>query len=1293
MLVLLGICYELTMTLKIAYILFIFLASSGAQQNNITINGEEELEMYLCDNQSLSSNTVFLLRSNITHFIQPGNFCLIEHLLGLSIVGPAVIKCTGPMDNEFQTGLGFKNVSELSIKDVVFDSCGGAVIKESFSFKGVPLIFGPPSLQTVIILNSCWNVTFENVEIVNYRGYAILGINLFGFSMFERLTVHRSHSNNFRLQKILLKSDNFGRAGSGILVYYIDPEYQEKNFTMFNNTTFTSPTPKVDHFVTIQNSVFAYNTNLYPDDLVNMNNLRSFQQDKSSLPLPLSGAGGLSIVNFQMLFNVQIDVLDSSIVNNSGSTSGGVKILHRNTIKHTLIKLQGCSIRNNTILNSLNSGAGLQILLIFSFVRLNQLTQLSNLIQEEYDILIEDTVFSDHFSVDGNTVLISSGAQNISEVMIILRNVSIMGREENGDCIFAQSDRSVYFSNSQLYLFLDQIHIEPTNQFSQKMTTLGAARFVNLAAVFVSGTNENPSVFENGRNGALKAYNTDIHLLGTVVFRNNQGLSGAALFLQENSNLFLSKKLNALFSNNKATENGGAIYIEPVRREQCVVHIGTSTQLFDTNNIIRSQEDLVQINLSVTFVDNEAAIGRSLYGGPLYNCSSLPDAIVQLPRNEIYAIYDTLFIFKQNNKTVSYLDEFRSSAVELCFCEGNFRCVSPPNLEILPGVMFILYVSPVDVIRESVDGVVVAMLPLDSGVRFGTGEVNSYYVFDRGLCEEISYSIAGIENTTIILDLTLQSVFYSSATISTSISILPCPPGFTLSNETGTCDCNELYLLFGVICNITTGQITRPRNEWIGIITKDATELAAIVNTCPYGYCVFDFTTDVNISDPTDICQGGRTGPLCGSCAEGLSIMFGTTDCGECSHYYLLTIFMYALAGILLVLALFIFDITISGGTINGLTVYAQLMGSSLTIVGNSGVQFAKIFISLLNLNLGFPLCFYNGMDKLASTGLQFVFPVYLWLLVAVLTVATNYSSRLQKVFNNNKCLRVLVTLVYLSFAKIIRTITFILLPALVDAEDNNSYVVWFFDGSVQYFSNGWHIFLVLLSLFFTVLTLVYQFTLLLTYFCGLRVGRLNVYLKPIIDLHAAPFKDKWRFWLGFRLIFVEVFTILTLTLSPKFFALSLFLHFVLIFLLTITQIIVAPFKNKYLNLLDLFFLANFNLYAGTELFVLTISSERSKVIVFETGVLDIIFIGSAMIVGTCILIYHIVFASGCFRKCSEIYKEIFETEDLQKMMTTEVAVSDDDFIDSNEPILELQNQSPPSSFHRLRESLLDDQL
>ncbi len=1287
------------MKINFVLLLLLGLATSESQANNvvININSEEQLEMYLCGNNTLSLEDITLtLSSNITHQIQPGKFCLIRDVVNFSISGPAVVECMGSSDADFRTGFGFRNISGLDIRDVVFVGCGGVITLESYTFNGVPLINSGPSLQAVILLNSCWNVTFENIEVVNYWGYAILSVNVLGDSVFDRLTIHHSNANNKGNRNIMV-SDGFAQSGGGMMVYYVDDDYQEENNTSGQN--FTSAAPVIEHFVTIQDSVFADNTNLYPDDLINANNLCLFIEASQRLPpLPLGGAGGVSVVSLQLLFNVQLNVMNSNITDNFGSIGAGVKIVQRNTINRSLIRFQGCLIRNNSLLNAFSRGAGIQILLIFSFVRLNQLSQLHNPVLNEYDILIKDTVLANHTAFDGAAVWISSSPQNISSITIVFRNISFLGNKAYGDCdcIFALSERSAYFYRSLVYLHLDQIHIEP-GEYTEEQPGTGTAIFINLGGVYINGTKDNPSIFQKSQNSAIKAFNTDVYLFGTVIFRDNRALSGAALYLKDGSYLFLSEKVDALFCNNRADDNGGAIYIEPTRSQQCVVQILTRDLLFNNALITDNKENLSDFDLNVTFIDNEATIGRSLYGGPIYDCSGFRDSIIQLPSNEVQAVYSSLFNFKHANQTVRYLDEFRSRPMRLCFCNESsdiFECMNMTSTEVLPGVVFSLNLSPVDEVNQPVGGVMVTTLPPDSGVRFDNGEEHKYQVFDSGMCERVQYTIIGSENITVKLDIILQNRFLST-TLSMFLHILPCPPGFVLSNNTGMCDCNELYQMNGVTCNITSGLIKRRQKEWIGLVSEGGSEQVAIVATCPYGYCDFNFGNDVNISDPSLICQGGRTGVLCGGCTEGLSAMFGTTDCGVCSNYYLFTIFMYAVAGILLLMALFIFDITVTGGTINGLVFYAQLMATTLTTVGNSKARLLVVLISLLNLDLGFPICFYDGMDDLVKIGLQFVFPLYIWLLVIIIIVATPHLSSLQKVFGNNACVRVLVTLVYLSFAKLIRTITLILVPAILQIDsDNLSRFVWFFDGSVLYFHDGWHVSLILLSVLFGILTLAYQFTLLLTYFCGLRAGRLNVYLKPVIDAHSAPFKDKFRFWIGFRLLYVEVLTVVTITLSAAHFSLVLFLHFVLLLLLTITQALVAPFKMKILNLIDLFFLTNINLYVGSQLFVLTLLTDSIKRVVFQDEILDIIFVGSAMIVGSCILIYHIVFASGCFRKVLDAIKMWKEKTkpSSRKVTTTEVTLLDESALTSTTdyPMLQLE-RFHQSDLYRLRESLLED--
>jgi len=131
------------------------------------------------------------------------------------------------------------------------------------------------------------------------------------------------------------------------------------------------------------------------------------------------------------------------------------------------------------------------------------------------------------------------------------------------------------------------------------------------------------------------------------------------------------------------------------------------------------------------------------------------------------------------------------------------------------------------------------------------------------------------------------------------------------------------------------------------------------------------------------------------TCQQGLSTIFSSFKCTQCSNAYLFLIIPIAIAGhgIVLVLLLFVLNLTVTDGTINGLVLYAN------TIILNIPVFFAKLdgltpiytLISLANLDLGIQICFYNGMDDYAKMWLQLAFSSYL-IFIATLIIITSVT-------------------------------------------------------------------------------------------------------------------------------------------------------------------------------------------------------------------------------------------------------------------------------------------------------------
>ena len=156
--------------------------------------------------------------------------------------------------------------------------------------------------------------------------------------------------------------------------------------------------------------------------------------------------------------------------------------------------------------------------------------------------------------------------------------------------------------------------------------------------------------------------------------------------------------------------------------------------------------------------------------------------------------------------------------------------------------------------------------------------------------------------------------------------------------------------------------------------------------------------------------------------------MFGTSQCKHCSHYYLFLLLPFILAGIAVVVLLFISNSTAVNGKINRLIFYANIVSINVPVFFSSyePAKYAYVLTSFLNLDLGIEMCFYNGMDDYAKMWLQLIFPIYLIFTAALLILTSQYSTRIQRL-TARKAQPVLATPFLLSYTKILRTVSSVL--------------------------------------------------------------------------------------------------------------------------------------------------------------------------------------------------------------------------------------------------------------------------
>ena len=161
---------------------------------------------------------------------------------------------------------------------------------------------------------------------------------------------------------------------------------------------------------------------------------------------------------------------------------------------------------------------------------------------------------------------------------------------------------------------------------------------------------------------------------------------------------------------------------------------------------------------------------------------------------------------------------------------------------------------------------------------------------------------------------------------------------------------------------------------------------------------------NVDVDNSDTQCNYNRSGVLCGECGHNLSLALGSSRCLQCSNSYLALLLPFSTTGIILVIFLFALKLTVSVGTIHGLIFYANVVQvNSVIFIPPGSTNPLTLFIAWLNLDLGIEMCFYEGMDAYGKTWLQFVFPIYVWALVAIIIVVSHYSSgKIARLFGRN---------------------------------------------------------------------------------------------------------------------------------------------------------------------------------------------------------------------------------------------------------------------------------------------------
>ena len=112
----------------------------------------------------------------------------------------------------------------------------------------------------------------------------------------------------------------------------------------------------------------------------------------------------------------------------------------------------------------------------------------------------------------------------------------------------------------------------------------------------------------------------------------------------------------------------------------------------------------------------------------------------------------------------------------------------------------------------------------------------------------------------------------------------------------------------------------------------------------------------------------------------------------------------------------------------------------------------------------------FNGMDGFTETWLQFAYPLYLWAVILVIIQVYSKFPTLAGKFGGKNAVKVLATLLLLSYTKLQRTIVTILSFTMLEYPNGITRSVWLYDSNLEFFK-GKHLYLSLAGLFILVST------------------------------------------------------------------------------------------------------------------------------------------------------------------------------------------------------------------------------
>ena len=667
----------------------------------------------------------------------------------------------------------------------------------------------------------------------------------------------------------------------------------------------------------------------------------------------------------------------------------------------------------------------------------------------------------------------------------------------------------------------------------------------------------------NNRGGGIYAFGSSI-LNGNRVrseAKKNNSLTitknaanyGGGLSLEAYSKLYGIGKnhyeYEIKFIGNNASCHGGAIYVNDKSNSLLCANTEVSKYTFSECFVQTLYFTPLE---SIKFIDNTAlGKGSVLYGGLLDRCtvsifSNIYEDKYLITRSGNRSVANSSSLnglrYFQNVTNITDLNTIASSPVRICFCLNEVPDCSVItgqtviNVTTMKGVAFNISLVAVDHVERPVNATIVSKTESMQGYISGFQRERNI----SNVCTNMTFNVFSYEkdrdSLMVYADGPCKDKGISSRKVNVYFEACKCPVGFEQSEKDKDvkCDCICHHDIKHLVtkCNQTTKSFLREDNIWINYVNHNGFEGYVTYTECPIDYCHPSqpgIWINLNIPNGEDKqCAEHRTGLICGMCKDGYSLSVGSSKCMTCSDLYPLFTFLLILGvlifGIVLVFMILALNITVATGTINSILFYANVVFVNREIfLRFSNPNPVTIFISWLNLGIGFDACFYKGMDEYIKTWLLFAFPIYVISIVVAIILLGRHSSKFANLIGKRDPIATLATLILLSYTRLMRTVIRSLSFTILKYPDRSRNAVWYSDANIRYIW-GKHFPLFLTALLTLIICLAYTI-LLFSWQWLIRLPKTRVTcwsrnskLISFISTYQCPFTAPFRYWSGLLL-------------------------------------------------------------------------------------------------------------------------------------------------------------------------------